>query len=75
MQVTAAMINELREKASCSLMESQRALKKYNGDMLLAEGYLKYNGCAINVGSKENYKIWVDEMAHSWKNSRVKEQR
>ena len=66
-EITSELIIELRDKTNTSLQECKRALEKCNGDMLLAEGYLKYNGCAINVGGHENYKKWVMEMAEDYK--------
>lgn len=66
------MVLDLRDMAGSSLIESKNALEKYDGDMLLAAGYLKYKDCAINCGSKENKDKWVDKMVHSWKESKIK---
>jgi translation elongation factor EF-Ts len=63
-EVTVKMVMELRDATNISAMECSRALAKYNGDMLLAEGYLKYNGCAIKV---DDYEKWVDDQAQGYK--------
>jgi len=70
--ITSQMITDLRDMSGSSLMECKVALEKYDGDMLLAMGYLKYNGCAINCGSKEDKDKWVDEQAQNWKRERTK---
>lgn len=71
-KITSQMVSDLRDMSGSSLMESKRALEKYDGDMLLATGYLKYKDCAINCGSKENKEKWVDEQARNWKRERIK---
>ena len=60
-------IRELRDRTCISLTECKGALEKCDGDMFLAEGYLKYNGCAINIRPPEKYDEWVMNMARGWK--------
>jgi len=72
--ITPQMVTDLRDISGSGLTECKKALEKYDGDMLLATGYLKYKGCAIscNCGSKESKEKWVDEMVRSWKESKIK---
>ena len=57
----------LYEAGHGSLIQCREALWKCKGDELLAEGYLKYNGCAINITPKEAYDAWVMQKAREWK--------
>jgi len=72
MEISKEMVVELRDRSCCSMMECKKALEKYN-DPLMAEGYLKYQGCAIcihphdGMNKEEAYDHWVEEMAKSWK--------
>ena len=50
-----------------SRIQCREALWKCKGDELLAEGYLKYNGCAINITPKVAYDEWVMQKAREWK--------
>ena len=69
------MGRELYERGLGSLVQCSDAMTKCDGDVLLAEGCLKYNGCAINVRPKkwqtreEAYSAWVMDMAHEWKSA------
>ena len=71
--ITAAHVKYLREITGCGMMEAKKALVACNGDSLLAEGYLKYMGCAINVYPREGetreqaYMRWVWGMAEGYK--------
>ena len=67
------MVSDLRDISGNSLMECKRALVKYDGDMLLAEGYLKYNGCAIFIRPPHKYEDWVENKAQGWKKYRMDE--
>jgi hypothetical protein len=59
------------------MMDCAMALEVCGSDHLLAEGYLKYMGCAINVRPKEGetqreaYMNWVMEKAREWKQVQV----
>ena len=64
MEITAAMVKELREKTGAGVMESKRALTEANGDMRRAEALLeewaggriaKRAGRATNQGLVETY--------------------
>jgi len=67
---TIKTVRELRDKTNVSLMECKRALDRYDGDMLLAEGYLKYNGCAIKV---DDYEQWVERQVRGYKERKENE--
>lgn len=57
----------LYEAGFGSRIQCREALWKCKGDELLAQGYLKYNGCAINITPKEAYDEWVMQKAREWK--------
>lgn len=74
----AETVRDLRSRTGCGLMECQRALDKSEGDVLLAEGYLRYNGLAIHVKKEgmspsEAYNEWVWDRAREWKESQQRE--
>lgn len=60
-------VQRLYEAGCGSRAQCREALWKCKGDELLAEGYLKYNGCAINITPKEAYDEWVMQKAREWK--------
>ena len=68
----------LRERSGAGIMICKKALEVCNGDFLLAEGYIKYYGCAINVRPKEGeiaseaYDKWVMEKAQEWTDLKLK---
>lgn len=49
----------LREWSGEGIMTIGKALNVCNGDLLMAAGYLKYDGCLINTTNKN----WVMDMA------------
>lgn len=49
----------LREWSGEGIMTIGKALNACNGDLLMAAGYLKYDGCLINTTNKN----WVMDMA------------
>lgn len=63
----------LREITGCGMHEAKNALVLCNGDSLLAEGYLKYMGLAVNIYPREGetreeaYMNWVWARARSFK--------
>jgi translation elongation factor EF-Ts len=57
-QIQALRINTGEGLESC-----KKALIWSQGDVLLAEGYLRYKGCAISMTDKDE---WVSDMAHKW---------
>ena len=71
-EITAAMVKQLREASGCGIFEAKTALVKCDGDMDLAEGFLRYNGLAINVRPQpgqtrdEAYSAWVWARAVSY---------
>ena len=62
-------IKELREKSGRGLQDTKKAFEWAKGDMLLAEGYLRFFDCAINVkpqGSEtqaEAFDRWLRQKA------------
>ena len=59
---------QLQEITNASLNNCARALKKCNGDLLLAEGYLKFDGCAVNV---PDYDVWLMRQARAYKQDKL----
>jgi len=70
-QVDANVVRLLREKTNCG-MDCRKALDKCDGDLLLAEGFLRFNGVAVNVRPKASetpvqaYDAWVMERARTF---------
>jgi translation elongation factor EF-Ts len=68
-------IRELSGKTGCGLFNAAAAYDRAKGDLKLAEGYIHYQGCAINVyprdgeTRKEAYDRWVEIMARKWANN------
>ena len=62
----------LRERTGCGLLEAARALRKCDGDIVLAAAWLRFDGCAISVKPKpgqskmEAYDTWVLTKARDW---------
>lgn len=71
-EITAAMVKRLRDASGCGIFDAKNALVKCDGDVDLAEGFLRYNGLAINVRpqpgqtSAEAYEAWVWSRAVSY---------
>lgn len=72
--VNAAHVKYLREISGCGLIDAHRALELCDGDMLLAEGYLRNIGLAVCVRSQtpdktdqEAYMDWVWSRARAFK--------
>ncbi len=65
-RITADMIKALRDRTGAGMHECSNALKRCNGDELLAEGWLKYYGCAINTYDKP-HEQWAMECAEGYK--------
>ena len=57
-------IKALRNKTGLGLIDCKRALDKCNYDSLLAEGWLRYYGCAIHI--EDGYDEWVMKSAKRW---------
>jgi len=64
-KVTAQMIKDLRDRSGAPMPACKDALVKCEGDELLAEGWLKYYGCAINTS--EPHEDWAMRNARSYK--------
>jgi len=75
---SSAEVLALRERTGVGLMDCKKALEACDNDFLLAEGYLHYNGCAVNVRPRgeetraEAYSQWVMEKAREWKDLKLK---
>jgi hypothetical protein len=63
--ITAATVQRLREKTGAGMMDAKRALDDAKGDLFLAEGILKYRGCAIHVKGMPKEE-WVMKMARQY---------
>ncbi len=57
---------ELRNRTGAPLPACANAYKRADGDVLIAEGILKYDGCAINV-KQGTYDEWVMCNAQGYK--------
>jgi translation elongation factor EF-Ts len=62
--VNAAQIAALRAKTGAGMTEAKNALACCDGDALLAEGYLKFSGLAVNIRAPgktdaQAYADWV----------------
>ena len=68
----AADVFELRHNSGAGLVECQAALEKCDGDTLLAEGWLKYYGCAINTYDL-SHEDWAMQRAEGFKKSKLTE--
>ena len=64
-EVTPMQVTILRRRTGASMMDAKRALKKADGDLLLAQGILKYQGCAIHVKNM-THDEWVMQSAKEW---------
>ena len=71
-KITAATVKQLREDSGAGMMECKDALIHCGGDVLLAEGYLKYYGCAINTYDLP-HEDWAMERAEGFKKSKLTE--
>lgn len=65
-KITTEGVFRLRDTTGEGLMACQRALVQCDGDNLLAEGWLRYAGCAVNV-SGMTYEEWVMSRAKAYK--------
>ena len=59
-------IYELRLRTGAGIQECSKAYKRFDGDILLAEGWLKYYGCAINTYDVP-HEVWVEHRARGYK--------
>jgi translation elongation factor EF-Ts len=64
-EVSAMQVTILRRRTGASMMDATRAIKKADGDILLAQGILKYQGCAIHVKGM-THEEWVMKSAREW---------
>ncbi|MEE9532128.1 MAG: translation elongation factor Ts [Syntrophobacteria bacterium] len=64
MQITSAMVKELREKTNAGIMDCKAALQETQGDMQKAIDYLRQKGLA--VAQKRAGKIASEGMVHSY---------
>ena len=65
-------VYELRNRTGAPLPAAMRAYKRAEGDVLIAEGILKYDGCAINV-KQGTYDEWVMRNAQGYKEQVLKD--
>lgn len=72
-KITAEMVKNLREESGAGMMECKDALVKCKGDILLAEGWLKYYGCAINTYDMP-HEEWALKRAQSYKENKLQNQ-
>lgn len=64
MQITSAMVKELREKTNVGIMDCKAALQETQGDMQKAIDYLRQKGLA--VAQKRAGRIASEGMVHSY---------
>ena len=64
MQITSAMVKELREKTNAGIMDCKAALQEAQGDMQKAVDYLRQKGLA--VAQKRAGRIASEGMVHSY---------
>lgn len=64
MQITSAMVKELREKTNAGIMDCKAALQETQGDMQKAVDYLRQKGLA--VAQKRASKSASEGMVHSY---------
>ena len=64
MQITSAMVKELREKTNAGIMDCKAALQETQGDMQKAVDYLRQKGLA--VAQKRAGRIASEGMVHSY---------
>lgn len=60
------LVDQLEEETGDNRQKCMKALMKCDYDYLLAKGYIKYAGCAINVPDKEK---WLMDSARDYKES------
>ncbi len=67
MEITTAMIKELREKTGAGVMDAKRALEESGGDMKAAEAILKEQGAATAAkrADRETSNGVVDSYIHA----------
>ena len=71
-EILAKDVKYLREIVGCGLLEAKKALTWAEGDPLLAEGYLKYQGLAVTIRregmtDQEAYDWWVRKNAERYR--------
>jgi len=71
--ISAENIKELRDRSGAHVVECRDALLRCKGDLLLAEGYLKYYGCAINTYNMP-HEEWAMKQAYGFKQDQLKNQ-
>jgi elongation factor Ts len=64
LQITSAMVKELREKTNAGIMDCKAALQETQGDMQKAIDYLRQKGLA--VAQKRAGRIASEGMVHSY---------
>ena len=64
MQITSAMVKELREKTNAGIMDCKAALQETQGDMQKAVDYLRQKGLA--VAQKRAGRSVSEGMVHSY---------
>ena len=67
-QSTAETIRDLRNRTGAGMIEARKAMKDADYDADLAEGILKYRGCAVAIRGMTkdewvmiNARRWADE--------------
>lgn len=76
-----SLVTDLRAKTGASFVECRDALAACDNDMMLAQGWLRYNGIAVRVKPKEGqsdreaYNNYIMKLAREWveENSPAKE--
>jgi hypothetical protein len=66
--LTAEKMHALREYTGEGLMNCRKALVVCNGDVLVACGYLRYQGSLV---ARPNYEQWLMGMAKTYSNDLV----
>ncbi len=64
-KITADIVKAFRDKTGAGLLETKEVLSRANGDLLLAEGLLRYKGLAINPRGRTNAE-WEMDQARAW---------
>lgn len=66
--LNAADVKALRNKSGLGMMACKNALIQCEGDLLLAEGYLRYYDCAVAI--RGDRKAWLLRKARAWADER-----
>ena len=61
--IKASQVRELRDKCGCGLGEAKEALEAREGQMDLAEEYVKNKGVAVVMSDRARYPLWFAYLA------------